>query len=172
MKPSAYCDLFDPRASPSQQTPSFRMDDEKETELRKVGSPPAALTPSASPSDVTKIFITRVYIILRSPATSAKQRGRFLRKGSYPMERRYGISSGVLPTLSTRYCAAPSRPSRRRQVLSAASASFKIMASAVLLETSLGAHRAVADGRERAFALPFAIRCVVLFSWSSRRSRP
>jgi hypothetical protein len=101
------------------------MGDEKETELRKVGSPPAALTPSASPSNVTKTFIARLYIILRSPATSAKQRCRFLREGSYPMQRRYRISSGVLPTLSTRYRAAPSRPSRLRQILSATSASLR-----------------------------------------------
>src|SRR6202047_2018703 len=43
-------------------------------------------------------------------------------------------------------------PSRRRQLFSAASASLKIMASAVLFERSLGAHGSVTHGRERAFA--------------------
>src|SRR5947199_7505598 len=43
-------------------------------------------------------------------------------------------------------------PLRRRQLFSAASASLKIMASAVLFERHpLGAHRAVAYRRERAF---------------------
>jgi hypothetical protein len=43
-------------------------------------------------------------------------------------------------------------PSRRRQLFSAASASLKIIASAVLFERqSLGSHGAVAHPRERAF---------------------
>src|SRR6266404_3114986 len=42
-------------------------------------------------------------------------------------------------------------PLRRRQLFSAASASLKIMASAVLFETSLGTHGAVAHRGERAF---------------------